>query len=319
MPKSYEYVRRTGLFPSKRKGNQGLWFMLFLVLVFISFAGYYLFFLNPSKKESETNDRIARIFIDTSNAAKNLVMFAERGPVKDEFRKSSFSHATRAKKEAENLILTQKNLTSEQFKILLFLYELNTRIETIAGVHFNEVLMRQSLPLIVNRWKVLKSAVVVLNTTEDMERQVKKTSLEFSGKIYRPEIQQSTDLKKRGLGIVSYSTKPKFSGRDESGRLYLDKTELLDLNIEIQNQGEVVENQVEVTLELTRTDSTETVRKTEIIDSIRPLERKPVSFVAIPLERGTQTEYRLVITVKPVPGEKVLQNNRLEFIFFVRN
>lgn len=116
-----------------------------------------------------------------------------------------------------------------------------------------------------------------------------------------------------GIGIISLTTQPR-KLKDEPGRgvYVLPKSDLLNVTIEVINQGNQEESNVPVVAVL-KTRNNKEQRREHYIISIKQNERKPVTFQNfLPSTRYLNI---LTITVGPLPGEQYIKNNTREFRF----
>lgn len=316
MPKSYSYVRPHGRLPSKRKRNSFITLVVFAGIATLIFLFYRQFVLLPKKMELEKNRKIAELFLEAEKNAQSAFEFSYKGPVADALRIRTARSAAKTSKKTFEIL--NENLSNAQLHALMEIATLNAMTRTFLSIPFNELASVRILPEIASQIELAKKAVLNLELDNKTKDRILKTALKFEPKkVYKPAPPPTLSNKRRGLGIVSYSTKPKFLGKDEKGIFYLENTELLDVNIEVQNQGEIVEKEVKVTLQLESTALAEPILYEQLLEKIKPKERKPVSFSSIPLNQPKGTVYILKVNVNPVPYEKVKENNSLTLKFYV--
>lgn len=125
-----------------------------------------------------------------------------------------------------------------------------------------------------------------------------------------PETPKPTRPLRRGTGIASFSTIPKPITYESSlNTYYYAPTDLLAATIEVENQGEVEETSVAVTLILRSSLSGKIAEVSTTIDSLKPKERKPVTFQNLLPDPALDAENVLKVIVTPVSGEKYIFNN----------
>lgn len=257
-------------------------------------------------------------YLQTESSLEQLTEFAYKGPKADNLRVEALNNSLTALNTALAILEKEKNLNSQQLKVNVELLKLCSGLELIARFSFNEQLLKQSLPLLYNEYNRLSSLIVKLRLKSSDRKKIASSLSPFEPeKIYSPQENLQLTNKRRGLGIISFSTQPKFTKKRRDGSYELALTEYLGLHLEIQNQGEIAEKNVQVTLSLESTSLAEPLSFEEKIAEINPRERKPVSFAHIPLGAKPGTSYILTIFVKPVPGEKVLENNTLVLKFYL--
>lgn len=319
MPKSYDYVRpKSAIGPRKRKSLLPQ-MLLILALILMAYFGYTNFQLKNEKKELALNTRIGNIFLSSSNSLEKAIIYAYEGPSAANNLNRSISLAEKNLKEIKNLLLREKNLKENQLRSLYNLILLNSNLKTFSGLPFSEANIKTLIPEIIEIFKETKESVLLLSLDDKIRKEIERKNIIFdTAKIFKPKEIQNYSNKRRGLGILSYSTKPRLLGKDERGYYYLEKTDLIDVNLEIQNQGEVSEKGIEILLTLESENAMEPLTFNRTVEEIKAREVKPVSFTAVPLQSIYGKLYKMVIMVKPVPGEKVLENNRLEINFYVK-
>lgn len=318
MQQRYDYIRPAGGMPRRRRRG----FLTYFVVLALFAAIVCFFYLNlkvkPEKHKLETNEKIANIHLQIKSSLENLTEFAYQGPKADKVRVQALKNSLTALNGAQSILEKERALTPKQLKAIAELISLASRLELTARFSFDEQLLKQSLPLLYNEYNRLSNLI-----TELRPKRGDKDKITFSLLFFEPEkvfrIQENPELanKRRGLGIVSFTTQPKFSEKRRDGIYELPLSEYLDLHLEIQNQGEIIEKNVQVTLNLESTALAEPLSLDEKIPEIKPRERKPVSFTRIPLEAKPGTIYFLKVFVKPVAGEKVLENNKLSLKFYL--
>ena len=106
-----------------------------------------------------------------------------------------------------------------------------------------------------------------------------------------------------GLGLVGTSV----NGTElvEGGEAIVSGEETLEVEVQVQNQGESTENGVQVSVSV---DGGNTLQGT--IESIAAGEISSVSIPLTPAPSGTVT---LEVVVEPVPGEKITENNEASY------
>lgn len=316
MPKNYEYVRPLKSLPGrKRKRPTGAIFLLaFLMIAF--FSAYRYLVVIPKEKELETNRKISYLLLETASSIQNLVKFAYEGPKADPLKKEVLEKSLKIRMEISARISEKPN--PSQLKSLIEMLELNSSVNLCLSANFSEDIARILIPKIVKKFESTRKTVLLMKLDEMTRRKLTELKISFDpAKVYRQKEQVVLSSKRRGLGIVSYSTKPRFAGKNENGIFVLEETEILDLNLEVQNQGEIPEKDVKVSLMLESPGNMEPIFYEKVLKEIKPLERKPVSFTALPLTLPAGSVYRITVNVGPVPSEAVKENNVLVLEFSV--
>jgi hypothetical protein len=114
-----------------------------------------------------------------------------------------------------------------------------------------------------------------------------------------------------GVAITKVVEKPSGKTLADGGTYNLASTDSLSFVVTVENQGSLSEKVVPVTLELSYADSTETQKKVVTIPEIKPKEQLTVTITGVnPTPYGEK--WSLQVTVGPVPGEKVKDNNTIE-------
>lgn len=318
MPKSYEYVRPKSTIGSRRKKSFLPQLLLLMVLLAIGFSAYYYFSLNQKEILQSKNQSIASFYLSTLNVFEKAVDFSYKGPSKNNEAVKQKDKALKNIFAIESFIKKAEGLTAEDLSILLYLVRINSELSFYLEIPFNSEIAKKSLPRILNELLQVRKNMLALALDERLKNLIEKNKPAFEeSRVFKPKETQEILNKRRGLGIISYSIKPKFKGKDESGIYFLKEAGFFDLTIEVQNQGEVVEKNIKVVLNLETTESPEVINLEKIIDEIKPLEVKPVSFSQVPLTAPNNLKYTLTVKVEPVPSEKVLENNVLRLQFYV--
>jgi hypothetical protein len=114
-----------------------------------------------------------------------------------------------------------------------------------------------------------------------------------------------------GVAITKVVEKPSGKAIADGGTYNLASTDSLSFAVTVENQGNLSEKVVPVTLELSSPDSTDTQKKVVTIPEIKPKEQLTVTITGLnPTPYGER--WTLQVTVGPVPGEKVKDNNSIE-------
>lgn len=130
----------------------------------------------------------------------------------------------------------------------------------------------------------------------------------------KPE--QPSKSVRRGLAIISFTTKPKPVSYDSATKTYFyKKTDVMSVTVEVQNQGEVKETSIVVRLTLRSSISGQKEEMTEEIKELKAGERKPVTFENILPDTSDGAENLIKVFVEPVPQEKYLFNNERTWRF----
>lgn len=122
--------------------------------------------------------------------------------------------------------------------------------------------------------------------------------------------------KRRGLAVISISTKPKPLSFDEKDKMYVyEHTDLMDVTVEVQNQGEETEHDIVVSLLLKSSNTGIILETTQTIDQLSPGETKPVTFVNLLPDPQDSAEHLIKVVAQPVPGESYIFNNEKYYHF----
>ncbi len=126
----------------------------------------------------------------------------------------------------------------------------------------------------------------------------------------REKPEEFTKPVRRGLAIISLTTKPKQASYDSSRKTYYySKTDVMSVTVEIQNQGEVAETSIVVRLTLRSSIAGQIDETTKVVKRLKPAERKPLTFENILPDTSDNAENIIKIFIEPVPQEKYLFNN----------
>jgi len=127
----------------------------------------------------------------------------------------------------------------------------------------------------------------------------------------------ATLQERRGVAVVAQSIEfdPKVIN-EQGDYLILSKGSEISVTILIENQGNVVEKDVNVVMTY-RTQDSPVEEKSYTINSINPSEQKAVTITGFPAYPGRRCE--LEITAGPVPGEALFTNNTYSYKFMMEN
>jgi hypothetical protein len=114
-----------------------------------------------------------------------------------------------------------------------------------------------------------------------------------------------------GLAMVQVVAMPSETDLTPGNTFNLPSTDQLHFIATIENQGNMVEKDVPVTIQLTAANDTQPQIRTVKVPEIKPKEELQIRFDGIsPTDYGEKAH--LMVEVGPVPGEKNLDNNRIE-------
>ncbi|MDZ7839104.1 MAG: hypothetical protein U5N58_14915 [Actinomycetota bacterium] len=127
----------------------------------------------------------------------------------------------------------------------------------------------------------------------------------------------TTLQERRGVAVVEQSVEfdPKVIN-EQGDYLILSKGTEISVTILIENQGNVVENEVNVVMTY-RAQDNPAEEKSYTISSINPSEQKAVTLTGFPAYPGRKCD--LEVTAGPVPGEAMLTNNSSSYRFMMEN
>jgi hypothetical protein len=134
---------------------------------------------------------------------------------------------------------------------------------------------------------------------------------------YLEMLKEAQSLKAvHGLALVSISTKPRRKRYISSRRLYiLPATDIMSVTVEVENQGNVDEEDVKVKASLkSETEPEEKVYEVTI-PLIKKGEKRAVTFENLLPTNEPDIVNLLTVEISPVSGEKYTENNRREFKF----
>ena len=318
MQRRYDYIRPFGKLPGRRKRNSFIYLILLLGLIGLFYFLYLDLKVNPKKKEIKLNQTIASLCLESENSLQTLLAFTYQGPKAESQRQKALKKSSELIKRAGKLLADNKTTGKIQLQVLLDILSLNAGIKTVAQLSFNEQVLKESLPVLIKDYARLKNLVLKLKLEEPERKKLLSSQPVFEvAKIFHPQETLQVLKKRRGLGLISFTTNPRLKRTDKEGVYELPFTEYFDLHLEIQNQGEIIEKNVILSLSLESTSLAEPFNLEETVDVIKPGERKPVSFTRIPLEASPGNFYTLKVLLKPVPGERVLENNELKIDFYL--
>jgi hypothetical protein len=121
-----------------------------------------------------------------------------------------------------------------------------------------------------------------------------------------------------GVAVTQYSTTPARVDRTTSGVSILPFSKNFTVKVAVQNQGNQEEDNVPVVVTLATSIGGATQKKTQKITKLAPKETATVVIEGLKPATGTDKENTIKIMAGPVPKEKVLENNSMEFGFIMR-
>lgn len=126
----------------------------------------------------------------------------------------------------------------------------------------------------------------------------------------------ATLQERRGVAVIAQSVEfnpPKINEQGEY--LILAKGSEISVTVLIENQGNVMENDVNVVMTYKTEDNPKTEEKNYVISTIAPSEQKAVTLSGFKAYPGRKCQ--LTVTVGPVPNEVLLTNNTVSYKFMV--
>lgn len=321
MASKYEFIRPAKAIPTRKRKNISLRFFLFLLLLIaVSYFCFIYFYKNPHDKEISVNRKLANYSISCFDIANTLITISYKGPEAKNNVKYALQKVKQLKSSFFSSGIIHRASKPEQREAALLVLEALTSLEDALTAPIEPTVYKSLIPKIKQRLEILRFSVLKLEIPKDLQIKLKNIELKFdSSKVFKVNTKKEILGKRRGFGIISFSLKPRYESKTPEGYLILPKTELVDITIEVQNQGEVEESDISIMLTLKTTGDTEPLTFSESIESLKPFEKKPVTFMSIPLNEPAGTLYTASLTVKPVEGEKVISNNILEISFLVAN
>lgn len=229
------------------------------------------------------------------------------------------------------LVFKTRNKAYEDFKPALFnvLRDLDLDISTTQIIntflymfmsdeiylYFQDKLKESGENLGIKNLTIIDSAVL-----QDIQYKDKKFTMTNTQDVMRfiSEIKTVTELQqRRGVAVIGDSIKFDPQVLNEQGDyLILAKGSTINVAVTIQNQGNVVENDVNVVMRYMTQDNI-FEEKEYTIDSINPSKLRVVTISGFTAYPGKKCE--LKITAGPVPDEVLLTNNTVKYKFMMED
>ena len=224
-----------------------------------------------------------------------------------------------------NLVFNTRNKAYENFKPALFnaLQDIDIEIASaqIANSFFyllmsDEVFLyfQQELKLTGEKLEIPNLTIIDSQVFQDREMINKTNVAQFI-----MDIKTVTGLQeRRGLAVIANSIEFEPRVINEQGDfLILANGNTVNITILIENQGNVTENDVLVTVSYSTENNPSADEKTYTINNINPSEQKAVTITGFSAYPGLRCS--LKVEVAPVPGEVLLTNNTAVYNFVVEN
>lgn len=302
-----EYVRPSRKIKTVRRRRFFPYLLLVLLLVAAVYAGYLAF-------GSLLNSRF--IYEEWAlEKATELNTIARQGVanLKETDFKAFSTNYSRIDKILDDIKSVHPG-SSTQEENRLILYEMAVELRDAArlaerGADFTLFLAAYKDSL--DRWKESYKKLKPDSETDTGRLSLDLTQLE-------PRVIPSGSEKpgRRGLAVISISTRPKPVSFDEKEKMYLyEHTDLMDVTVEVQNQGEETEHDVVVYLLLKSSNTGIIIETTRTIDVLSPGETKPVTFVNLLPDPQDSAEHLIKVVAQPVPGEAYIFNNEKYYRF----
>jgi len=229
------------------------------------------------------------------------------------------------------LVFETRNKAYEDFKPALFnaLQDLDLDISTAQitntflymfmsdkiYLYFQDKLEESGENLGIKNLTIIDSVVL-----QDIQYKDKKFTMTNTQDVTRfiSEIKSVAELQqRRGVAVIGDSIKfnPQVLN-EQSDYLILANGPKISVAVTIQNQGNVVENDVNVVMKYMTEDNI-LEEKEYTIDSINPSELRVVTISEFTAYPGRKCE--LEITADPVPGEVLLTNNTVKYKFMMED
>lgn len=229
------------------------------------------------------------------------------------------------------LVFETRNKAYEDFKPALFnvLRDLDLDISTTQIIntflymfmsdeiylYFQDKLKESGENLGIKNLTIIDSAVL-----QDIQYKDKKFTMTNTQDVMRfiSEVKTVTELQqRRGVAVIGDSIEFNPEVLNKQGDyLILAKGSTINVAVTIQNQGNVVENDVNVVMRYMAQDNI-FEEKECIIDSINPSELRVVTISGFTAYPGRKCE--LEITAGPVPDEVLLTNNTVKYKFMMED
>ena len=121
-----------------------------------------------------------------------------------------------------------------------------------------------------------------------------------------------------GVAVAQYSASPARVDRTESGVSILPYSKNFTVKVAVENQGNQDEEDIPIVVTLTTSPEGTPQKKTMKIAKLAPKESATVVIEGLKPATGEDKENTIKIKAGPVPNEKVLENNSVEFSFIMR-
>jgi hypothetical protein len=184
---------------------------------------------------------------------------------------------------------------------------LNMYMSDVIYKYFQDEIKSSGEKLEITNLTILNSVVLKDSSLTDSQNVVKFVS----------DIKTVANLQeRRGLALIADSIEfnPKIIN-EQGDYLILAKGDMISVTLLVENQGNVTEKDVVITMKYSTETNPKPEEKTYTITSINPSEQKSVTISGFKAYPGTRCS--ILIEVKPVPNESLLTNNTASFKFMV--
>jgi hypothetical protein len=121
-----------------------------------------------------------------------------------------------------------------------------------------------------------------------------------------------------GVAVTQHSTSPASVDSTQSGVPILPFSKNFTVKATVENQGNQDEEDIPVVVTLTTSPDGKTQKKTRKIAKLAPKEKATVVIEGLKPATGADNENTVTIKAGPVPNEKMVENNSMEFNFIMR-
>jgi hypothetical protein len=184
---------------------------------------------------------------------------------------------------------------------------LNMYMSDVIYKYFQDEIKSSGEKLEITNLTILNSVVLKDSNLTDSQNVAKFVS----------DIKTVANLQeRRGLALIADSIEfnPKIIN-EQGDYLILAKGDMISVTLLVENQGNVTEKDVVITMKYSTETNPKPEEKTYTITSINPSEQKSVTISGFKAYPGTRCS--ILIEVKPVPNESLLTNNTASFKFMV--
>lgn len=337
---SQVYRGRTRYFRKKRRPYISIFILFFLILT-LSFYFIFAFLRGRNRLYADYYGKTLKMIKKSNEEGKEFTsLWKEASWLKREKIEEKLSQLI---KESKSLLKEAQDITppkemEKAHLYFIFTLELRARgLENYKPALFNalkDVDLEVASGQVANALKDLAlSDRAYLAFREEAEKVLKERGVDkkypsfhfLEENSYEKEklfpylqmLREAQSLKAtHGLSLVSISTNPKKKRYLPSRRLYiLPATDIMSVTVEVENQGNVDEEDVKVKASLKSEIEPQEKVYEVTIPLIKKGEKRAVTFENLLPTNEPEVINLLTIEVSPVSGERYTENNRREFKF----